>query len=89
MCIRDRSAPFGFLLLHIALPSVTPRNILQNLCVPNPADIGTVGNSGKRDIKKNNVKNHSVFPTKHHCEFSNHTVSNEWIEKWKKNKSEN
>lgn len=82
-----QSAPFGFLLLHIALPSVTLRNILQNLCVPNPADIGTVGNSEKRVIKGKkgkNVKNHSMFPTKHHCEFSNHTISNEWIKKWEK-----
>lgn len=84
-----QSAPFGFLLLHIALPSVTPRNILQNLCAPNPADIGTVGNSEKgvrerKRRKKKKVKNHSMFPTKHHCEFSNHTTSNESIEKWEK-----
>lgn len=82
-----QSAPFGFLLLHIALPSVMLRSILQNLCVPNPADIGKVGNSEKGVIerkRKKNVINYSMFSTKHHCEFSNFTTSNEWIEKWKK-----
>lgn len=63
------------------------RSILQNLCVPNPADIGKVGNSEKGVIerkRKKNVINYSMFSTKHHCEFSNFTTSNEWIEKWKK-----
>ena len=49
-------ALLDFPLLHIALPSATRMNILQNLCVPNPADIGRVGNSGIKWKKKNEKK---------------------------------
>lgn len=68
-----QSAPFGFLLLHIALPSVTPRNILQNLCAPNPADIGTVGNSekGVRERKRRKKKKLKIIP----CFPQNTTVN--------------